>query len=1613
MPRFPISVLANFLQSSALKPKFFRLSGALLLMLALAMQSDAWAAPSSLNTQGSQCGVTMSCPPPAVPAVPVGPPGCTVEAGGSTCPGQTGVASQGNQGGTSLGAGNPINIISGNKYQREDDMPALPGVLGLEIVRHYNSAYSTPDTTTGILGRGWKLSYETALYATGAVIQIIQADGSRVMFKRDPKQPGLCASTNPADGQLRITLTAQGDNYAWTWPNGKTLQFDHGGRLVQIAVPTGEFVSLQHDPKGVLVQVTDPQGRQLRLQYPTQKEAARRFRGVATIASPVGDFTYTYANATQKAPSTHANLVTVRYPAGKGSRHYHYEDALRPTFLTGTSIQASATSTLERTGTYLYNHDGRAILSARGVPARLQTGPDGKPLQRARLVPGTGTGQVTLDYATPGVTNLTNSFGQKTTYRHAIIGGEYRLLEARGAGCGQCGDMNMRYGYDDLGRQIIATQLTAAGEPQHTRRTDLDAQGRPVKVTSTRYEDGKVGTPQLLMRYEYAAQQSGDTSSPSFSMLPTVIARPSMVPGQEHRLMLAYNDKGQITRISETGFSPIGNIQATPLVHETLYRYQTINGRSLLAEVDGPLKNGPTNSPADSDITRYSWNQDGSVIRQITHPTGLVAQFNYEPDQATTGMRITRSTGIDGVVTAFVYDAGGALTQINRAGAITHYRRDAAGRTTQVTSPIGETLQFDFKNGRDLATIQDRQNNRIELLRDTEGELKEARLLDPSGTLAQQPKRYVLPSAEKSGTSQDPVLADLRALITAAQTADNANIVRPEPIAPFFMLQAFMAAAESTVHTGSRNAMSQAVDAKGLATTYLADDFGNMVQVQSPTTGTTTYLYDSANRLVGKRSEDGSRVAYQRDAAGRITTVQAHNAANILEENASIEWGKANKPVAIKYLAGAEYFAYDAAARLVEHTQHVDTKRMRLQYRYNIAGQTIAKTLPDGQELRYRYRGSQHPRAGLLESVWLAGVIERPIIQGMNGEADRYSRQTFTFGNGLTNERLLDEQGRVIKAGNAQVGQTILHYDPLVNVRPDDPAAIAYAKANAERDGKALTDPTKVTVARPILLGQHAQEQAAQALISRLHGMSAGWQDTMPSPLENGTPPNVWSATIATRYDALGRQIQQGTTHYTFNSLNRLTGIDRSIDPGVGNTDSTDNTKQEVARYRYNLFGQRISKTVASTNGTGTKTTHYFYDGSTLAFEAGDTHASAKQYVWLNDKPVAMLRGGGIFSIHTDHRQAPLAATNEAREVVWQATVTDYLNSGPVQGKSLGNVTLNLRGSNQYFDAESGLHYNTQRYFDPVYARYLTPDPLGLAVGSDLYAFALGRPHTMSDPLGLAPVAGTDWSKASYTDKLAEIVKRAAPQVPGEIGAALQEMVQPENLAIMGAIFGVWAYAQTTPLGWIADVAILGLSFNAIGMGVIDLFDGLMALHNGAKNETCEAGLDHAAQMLANKLVAAAGGIGGGAGGIGGLAKTGGATRIAKGIKEVVAYGKPSFRQTANADTSAVSTANALRLRTQLAFQEAGVLDAQLRLTPQAIARSDLIRLEGGVIKNKEITQILTRDGSAIKDWNKFTTESVKMPNNQSMQIHYYKNVHTGKIDYITYDFKVKGIVKQ
>ena len=64
-------------------------------------------------------------------------------------------------------------------------------------------------------------------------------------------------------------------------------------------------------------------------------------------------------------------------------------------------------------------------------------------------------------------------------------------------------------------------------------------------------------------------------------------------------------------------------------------------------------------------------------------------------------------------------------------------------------------------------------------------------------------------------------------------------------------------------------------------------------------------------------------------------------------------------------------------------------------------------------------------------------------------------------------------------------------------------------------------------------------------------------------------------------------------------------------------------------------------------------------------------------------------------------------------------------------------ITSNLRLPGQYEDAETGLHYNYRRYYDPEIGRYISQDPIGLEGGVNLFSYVGGNPLSFIDPTGL------------------------------------------------------------------------------------------------------------------------------------------------------------------------------------------------------------------------------------------------------------------------------------
>jgi RHS repeat-associated protein len=1283
---------ARFLEEKLMKKRLFLQRGVVVLhcLLVLAGMAAASLATACPETPGATCN--------AAAASPAG------QALGTS---------------VNLGVGNPINVINGNKYQREDDMPALPGVLGLEIVRHYNSQHSTPGTWTGRVGRGWRLSYETRLVVAPRSIQVLQADGASVIFVRDALRPSIATTDNPARGVISVRRSGRGDEYLWRWADGRELSFNHQGQLVQIKAASGEIVSLLYDPRGPLVRVTDPQGRSLHMNYLDRQSAARddRYRGVQSIDSPVGRFSYAYGSAAPKGSTAPprdllANLVQVRYPEAGRGRQYHYEDAQHPTLLTGISIEgqgADGKPHSQRYATFGYNAAGQGVLSTHAGDAE----------------------KVALEFTRPGLSTITNSLGQKTTYRYAGAAGDVRLVEVRGAGCALCGVVNERYGYDAQGRLTDITRLDADGAPLQTLHTEIDQYGRPLSVSAASYRNGKPGTPQRQLRYAYA---------PATLAPPLLVARPSVVPGKEVVLTTSYNTQGQPLTVTESGWSPAtaSGTEPTPITRVTRYTYRLINGRSLLVQMDGPLANGPQATPADSDITQYEYDASGTWLVRTVAPGKLVTEIK-ERDAAlrpslvhnTDGARLVtsrlrythdgqlqtvtqRASLINGVgaalerSTVFQYDAGGRLAAVGSAGEpVLRTVYDAAGRVEAYVDPKGNRIsQRQDGEGKLIARIaQDRQGNLLGGLLNLWDDQNRLRArLHPAG---------VSTALGFSSRAGETVEIDGNGDASAA-TSHNGRLD-------------ILAADDSARRMWSAPGALVIADGANRLHGIFQDDFGRTVVERAPDEGLLVWAYRDG--VVEKRhtGKDGRQAVTERLellADGRLQRRVRNGCSETFHYDGQL--------LSALEGCGQRYtYARDAFGQLLLQEQRIDRQGaaalvFRSSYVYDDhSGRLNQRVLPDGQRLRYRYDAVDGSAAGIdRDSGWLAWTERRVSVA-----LARWLRDALP--SGMTSQALITEVawrpfGGVASVTAANGLRTGLQFDSAGRVSALTVAAgqdVPLEQLDFRYDG----------AGNVVQRGRNGAAQRYQYDAMRRLRAERG---VMPAALQVSYRYDALGSRLAAApdYDTFGRQRSKGEQSFRYNEQHQLVAVQAG--------------GAEVASYRYDALGNRIAKTVRG------QTTYYVYDAAHQLVAEADQHGNwTRQYLYIDGRPVLLMQAEGavqtraVYAVHADQRGLPLAVTDAQQRVVWRQDFDAFgnLRQEPLRRASLGDanvVQMNLRMAGQYADAETGLYYNIHRYYDPQQGRYLTPDPLGLEGGEHSYAYVKGNPLSGTDPLGLFHIPG-------------------------------------------------------------------------------------------------------------------------------------------------------------------------------------------------------------------------------------------------------------------------------
>jgi RHS repeat-associated protein len=818
---------------------------------------------------------------------------------------------------------------------------------------------------------------------------------------------------------------------------------------------------------------------------------------------------------------------------------------------------------------------------------------------------------------------------------------------------------------------------------------------------------------------------------------------------------VVFNRHGQPTQITESGFSPIddkGQLQATAIERISRYTYSRINGRSLLTAIDGPLANGPKGDSSDSDITTLEWDERGSVVTTITRPMNLVERLEHDEVG-----KVIQTTDADGVSSHWRYASASALqpSAIVRAGVATGYAYDALGRVIGVADTTGRGIALAYDAAGRMHTVRDAQGYRQELALDAEGKVLRAGLFEP-GQLQplraaykvydsqQRLSRHLLPDGRISAYTYDDSAKGQGRLVEHSDGDDVRHLYRRNGQG----LQADIAQTPDGLMRVALAGLPATPTQAHMQPHIRHDDFGQTVQQWRPEQGLATRSFDAAGHVVRVHQRDRQgQTAHRReqdfDAAGRLVAQRVFdtqsNPQGTLVQTVTHSYNGA-RLASRSDDAQTTAYTYDAHGRVAGTTLTLKDAQGQavftttLHTTYDAQGQPSTKTLADGQTLRIERDAATGVakqialQSGMWASVHAHAAQLLPAswaetVQGWLPQQKVAQQLAFhpfngitglMLGNGLAMSKQFDAAGRMTQL---RTGTEVLNYGYGVGprVRKINDQAFDY-------DGFGqLKDPSKTRIVKT--------------------SMDASTVNTQLPKIE---------------LDSLGRVVNDGINRYSF-----------TADGQVQTVLKQDGTL--IASYRYNAQRQRVSKTVyqiINDQASGNRTTYFLWSEGKLVAEVEVSHAKADaqvgrinaQYLYLSEadktQPIAKLEAahapgnrtgyGRTLFIHANHRGEPMVMRDGQQRIVWQgrSDAWGYVNAAQLQAQ---DADLNIRLPGQYFDAESGLHDNWHRSYDPrsqspIRGRYISPDPLGYPDGPDTYVYVNGDPINKVDPLGLYTV---------------------------------------------------------------------------------------------------------------------------------------------------------------------------------------------------------------------------------------------------------------------------------
>ncbi|SUA60444.1 Cell wall-associated polypeptide CWBP200 [Oligella urethralis] len=784
--------------------------------------------------------------------------------------------------------------------------------------------------------------------------------------------------------------------------------------------------------------------------------------------------------------------------------------------------------------------------------------------------------------------------------------------------------------------------------------------------------------------------------------------------------------------------------------------------------------------------TRINERDEFNNITQVKYQDGTVSRFIYDAFD-----NLIEVVQPDGTRIRYGYDTDNHLILLEEPnGSQWHRAYNAQHLVEAETDPLGHVTRYQYNSKGQIIRIEDAKGGNKHVGYHVTGDV--AWFRDCSGKMTKWDYDFLgrlIKLTEASGTTEEYSYDRYGELAKVARSG--VNPIYLEHDAEGRLLKFIDGLDRETAYRYNPAGRVQArIDALNHTVNYRYDPLGRLAELVNENDDSYRFTYDPLGRLVHERAFDGKEkqyhinkqtgrlegvtfedqsIAYEYDVMGQLTKVLS------ADEVREFAYDVNGRLVLAKNPHSLNRFIHDALGNVVEETHQYDvfdhqvTKQWR--YQYDELSNLICTLRPDGREVDYLRYGSGHLHGMLLDKERLIDV-ER---DNNHREIARHWAQT------MLQTTIYDEAGRLaqqhIQSGQ-YVKQSILqrdyHYDganQLTGIKDSRKGELSYQY-----------DPLgRLLKANGPLGEERFSFDPAHNLLSKSDAQSSHYtpDNTLPSGVSKVVG-NLLKRISGYHfdYDVRGnltrKESHKGIQTFSWdahNQLTRSTSFSSATEPKL----CTD--------YLYDVFGRRIAKRVVDEHRhTVIEQTLYDWEGLTIASEERigqqlGKHAANPGRDWQNAPALALnvqyLYEDGqfvplvqyinssdgqaellssrvwqaelaeetqaapkLYHYVCDHLGTPQLLMNQGQDVVWEGKAKAWGETRVIRRPATDEQVINNhRFQGQYYDAETSLHYNTFRYYDPELGRFISQDPIGLMGGINLYQYA-PNPVEWVDPLG-------------------------------------------------------------------------------------------------------------------------------------------------------------------------------------------------------------------------------------------------------------------------------------